>query len=57
MTVSLVILVGKVKIVIYDSKFDIFDKFIINESKPQMLVIPPKNILELKIYLSKKVCY
>ncbi len=54
MTVSLVILVGKVKIVIYDSKFDIFDKFIINESKPQMLVIPPKKYFGIKNLSIKK---
>ena len=57
MTVTLVILVGKVKVVIYDPKKQIFNKFIINENKPQMIVIPPKNTLGLKFFIEIKVYY
>tara|TARA_B100000989_G_C19517192_1_gene462253 strand:- start:1952 stop:2386 length:435 start_codon:yes stop_codon:yes gene_type:complete len=56
MTVSLVILVGKVKVVIYDPKNHNFNKFIIKESKPQMLVIPPKKYFGIKnLYKNKSL--
>jgi dTDP-4-dehydrorhamnose 3,5-epimerase len=54
MTVTLVILVGRVKVVIYDPENYIFNKFIINESKPQMLVIPPKKYFGIKNLYTKK---
>lgn len=54
MTVTLVILVGKVKVVIYDPKKQIFNKFIINEKKPQMIVIPPKKYFGIKNLYSNK---
>ena len=56
MTVTLVILVGKVKVVIYDPKKQIFNKFIINENKPQMIVIPPKKYFGIKnLYTNKSL--
>ena len=56
MTVTLVILVGKVKVVIYDPKTN-FNKFIINEKKPQMIVIPPKKYFGIRIFIQIKAYY
>ena len=56
MTVNLIILVGKVKFVIYNPKNYSFKSYIINEKKPQMIVIPPKRYFGIKnLYKSKSL--